>query len=152
MQVIYIYINIILWRFHPSFCGPFDVCHAKEDAEAKDGETKDGETKDGEAKDGEAKDGEAKDGEAKDGETKDGETKDAETKDGEAKAEKAANNRTMSSKEKVQKALKDAEAAAAEMQAAIKSVGGPGWEGHFQKVCFVALDTFISIYLILSNR
>ena len=63
----------------------FDVCHnSQEDPEAKD------ETKDGEAKDGEAKDGEAKDAEAKDG-------------DGE---EKISKNRKLTSKEKVQKALK----------------------------------------------
>ena len=73
-------------------CWPsFDVCHgSQEDTEAKD-----------EAKDGEAKD-EAKDGEAKDGEAKDDETKDGETKDGEG----ANNNRKLTSKEKVQKALK----------------------------------------------
>eukprot|EP00435_Cladocopium_sp_Y103_P075738 s332_g63.t3 len=70
------------------------IDHPKEDPEAKD-----------EAKDGEAKDGEAKDGEAKDGEGD----------------ENASNNRKLTSKEKVQKALKEAEAAAAEVQAAIKS-------------------------------
>ena len=56
----------------------------QEDPEAKD-----------QGKDGEAKDGEAKDGEAKDGETKDGEGD-----------EKANNSRKLTSKEKVQKALK----------------------------------------------
>lgn len=75
------------------------IDHPKEDPEAKD---------------------EAKDGEAKDGEAKDGETKDAETKDGDGE-EKISKNRKLTSKEKVQKALKEAEAAAAEVQAAIKS-------------------------------
>ena len=95
-------------------------CHAKvkaveqkfekltELADAIDNPKEDGEVKDGEAKDGEAKDGEAKDGEAKDGEAKDGETK-------------AVPSKKLTGKEKVREALKEAEAAAAEMQAAIKS-------------------------------